>query len=118
MGCGNEGEAPTKESETKDAQGERTQMMTADNKVIFNEIIVYVFVGLFCVSTGLVGWLCLKTVDLSEKSTAIIEQNKNIESRMAEFRQELQEYREVRAKELDRITYLEISAARHGWENK
>lgn len=93
-------------------------MMTVDNKMVFNEIIVYVFVGLFCISTGLVGWLCLKTVDLSEKSTAIIEQNKNMESRMAEFRQELQEYREVRAKALDRITNLEISAARHGWENK
>ena len=61
-------------------------MMTVDNKMVFNEIIVYVFVGLFCISTGLVGWLCLKTVDLSEKSTAIIEQNKNMESRMAEFR--------------------------------
>jgi hypothetical protein len=93
-------------------------MMTADNKVVFNEIIVYVFVGLFCISTGLVGWLCLKTVDLGEKSTAIIEQNKNMESRMDEFQMELKEYREVRAKALDRITNLEINAARHGWEVK
>ena len=93
-------------------------MISNAGKISFNEAIIYFFVALFTVSTSLVAWLSLKIIALSEKTTAIIEQNRSMDARLMEFHNELSEFRIIRTVLTDRVDQLEIEAARHGWKDK
>ena len=86
-------------------------MMSVDNKMVFNEIIVYVFVGLFGISTALVGWVAVQTVEQIRISTAIVEHNRAADAMLSattlEVRQQSQQISDIR-----------LSMAQHGWMNK
>jgi hypothetical protein len=86
-------------------------MMTLDNKMVFNEIIVYVFMGLFGVSTALVGWVAVQTVEQIRISTAIQEHDKSMDSMMSSNAIELRE-------QSQKINDIRLEMAQHGWGSK
>ena len=86
-------------------------MMTTDNKMIFNEIVVYIFVALFGVSTALVGWVAAQTVELLRVSASIQEHNKATDSIIASTITLTQE-------QTRQINDIRLNMAQHGWDKK
>ena len=86
-------------------------MMTIDNRVIFNEIIVYVFVGLFGISTCLVGWVAVQTVELIKVSTAIQEHNRASDALNLALAAQVQDQSKT-------ISKMQLLMAEHGWDKQ
>jgi hypothetical protein len=93
-------------------------MSTAENHVVFNEIIVYAFAGMFAISTTLIGWLCVKTVDLGEKSTAILEHNISTDKRLDYFQQSLVQSGADQRTTAKQIDDIKLAMAEHGWRER
>jgi hypothetical protein len=93
-------------------------MSTSENHVVFNEIIVYAFAGMFAISTTLIGWLCVKTVDLGEKSTAILEHNISTDKRLDYFQQSLVQSGADQRTTAKQIDDIKLAMAEHGWRER
>ena len=93
-------------------------MSTSENHVIFNEIIVYAFAGMFAISTTLIGWLCVKTVDLGEKSTAILEHNAATDRRLDYLQQSIIQSGADQRTAFKQINDIKLAMAEHGWREQ
>lgn len=83
--------------------------------IVFNEIIVYVFVGLFGISTALVGWVAIQTVEQIRISTAIVEHSKSLDRRMDQFEITTTEQTTTERMQLEKINEMQVMMAQHGW---
>jgi hypothetical protein len=86
-------------------------MMTTDNRMIFNEIIVYVFVALFGISTALIGWVSVQTVELLKVSTSIQEHNRASDSLAMAMTAQIQD-------QAKQISQMQLTMAEHGWDKR
>ena len=84
-------------------------MMTIpDNKVIFNEIIIYVFVGLFGILTALSGWIAVQTIEMIRVTTSIQEHSRASDGWATSMSIQLSE-------QSRQIGNIQLMMAEHGW---